>query len=152
MMNRSSKYIKECWYPLYRRKGREYEKGNNHTRVPFLSCYSIHSNLFAIDCEMVETKGGVDELARVSIVSSKGVILDEYVLPEGEVVDYRTNYSGITPAILKKCTNRTDGVWNDNGIGFKDIQKRVYSILSQKHSIVVGHSLGLALIVLFIRE
>ena len=67
----------------------------------------IHSrNLFAVDCEMVETKGGVDELARVSIVSSKGVLLDEYVLPEGEIVDYRTAYSGITPAILKNCKNR----------------------------------------------
>ena len=55
---------------------------------------------------MVETKGGVDELARVSIVSSKGVLLDEYVLPEGEITDYRTAYSGITPAVLKNCKNR----------------------------------------------
>lgn len=54
---------------------------------------------------MVETKGGHDELARVSIVSNKKVLLDEYVLPEREVTDYRTQYSGITPAILKECKN-----------------------------------------------
>lgn len=54
---------------------------------------------------MVETKGGRDEVARVSIVTRKGVLLDEYVQPTGEVTDYRTPYSGITPAILKQCTN-----------------------------------------------
>ena len=27
-------------------------------------------------------------------------------LPEGEITDYRTAYSGITPAILKNCKNR----------------------------------------------
>lgn len=65
----------------------------------------MYRNLVAIDCEMVETKGGRDELARVSIVSRKGVLLDEYVQPEGEVTDYRTQYSGITPEVLKGCKN-----------------------------------------------
>lgn len=65
----------------------------------------MNSNLIALDCEMVETKGGRDELARVSVVSRKGVLLDEYVLPKGTITDYRTQYSGITPSILKKCKN-----------------------------------------------
>lgn len=50
---------------------------------------------------MVETKGGRDELARVSVVSREAVLYDAYVLPEGEVTDYRTLYSGITADILK---------------------------------------------------
>ena len=54
---------------------------------------------------MVETKGGREELARVSLVSLHDVLYDKYVLPEGEVTDYRTQYSGITPAILQSCTN-----------------------------------------------
>ena len=52
---------------------------------------------------MVETKGGRDELARVSVVSREAVLYDAYVLPEGEVTDYRTPYSGITADILKEC-------------------------------------------------
>ena len=66
---------------------------------------------------MVETKGGRDELARVSVVSRETVLYDAYVLPEGEVTDYRTPYSGITAAynitslflsiIFKPVTNRS---------------------------------------------
>lgn len=59
---------------------------------------------------MVETKGGRDELARVSVVSREAVLYDAYVLPEGEVTDYRTPYSGITADILKGCSNRA-GEW-----------------------------------------
>ena len=66
----------------------------------------MNSDLIAVDCEMVETKGGRDELAHVSLVSSKGVLYDKYVLPTGKITDYRTAWSGITPAILKDCTNR----------------------------------------------
>lgn len=55
---------------------------------------------------MVETKGGREELARVSVLSRGEVLYDAYVLPEGEVTDYRTPYSGITPDILRACSNR----------------------------------------------
>ena len=54
---------------------------------------------------MVETEGKRDEVARVSLVSTKGVLLDEYVLPEGKITDYRTQYSGITPELLASCKN-----------------------------------------------
>ena len=59
---------------------------------------------------MVETKGGRDEVARVSVVSRKAVLLDKYVCPKGEITDYRTTYSGITPEIMKNCTNSKDFV------------------------------------------
>ena len=54
---------------------------------------------------MVETEGKRDEVARVSLVSTKGVLLDEFVLPEGKITDYRTQYSGITAENLAACTN-----------------------------------------------
>ena len=62
----------------------------------------------AIDCEMVETKGGRDEVAHVSVVSRSGVLYDKYVRPEGEITDYRTAFSGITPEIIRNCTNGWD--------------------------------------------
>lgn len=62
----------------------------------------------AIDCEMVETKGGRDEVAHVSVVSRSGVLYDKYVRPEGEITDYRTAFSGITPEIIHNCTNGCD--------------------------------------------
>ena len=58
---------------------------------------------------MVETEGGRDEVARVSLVAPSGVLMDEFVLPEGRVIDYRTPYSGITADILAKCKNSRFG-------------------------------------------
>ena len=69
--------------------------------MQFINC----SDLLALDCEMVETKGKRDELAHVSIVSTQGVLYDKYVKPTGEITDYRTEWSGITPEIMQKCTN-----------------------------------------------
>lgn len=59
---------------------------------------------------MVETKGGRDELARVSVVSREAVLYDAYVLPEGEVTDYRTPYSGIISGHSEGVLDRA-GVW-----------------------------------------
>ena len=86
-------------------------------------------NLVGMDCEMVETVNG-KELARVSLVDHKGrVLFDSVVLPESEVTDYLTQYSGITAKILREC--RTS---------FKEAQKQVLSFLNQE-SILVGHAI-----------
>ena len=57
----------------------------------------------AIDCEMVATVEDINALARVSVVNENcNVLLDEFVVPESRIRDYRTRYSGITPQILKE--------------------------------------------------
>ena len=57
----------------------------------------------AIDCEMVETLCCENALARVSIVDEKcNVLYDTIVIPPGgQVVTYRTRYSGITASLVK---------------------------------------------------
>ena len=47
----------------------------------------------AIDCEMVETVGSANALARVSVVDEEGnVLIDEFVVPPGgDVITYRYN-------------------------------------------------------------
>lgn len=58
----------------------------------------------AIDCEMVGIgpNGHKSALARVTAVNYYGyVLLDEFVKPKEKVVDYRTQYSGITKELLK---------------------------------------------------
>lgn len=67
-------------------------------------------------------------LARVSIVNEKGdIILDRYVRPTQPVVDYRTQFSGITPVHL------------ENAYNFKDVQAEVIRIKNGR--ILVGHAL-----------
>ncbi len=60
--------------------------------------------LVALDCEMVKTEFGM-ELARVSIVDAYGrVIYDRLVRPSHPVIDYLTDYSGITKEMLRYCS------------------------------------------------
>jgi hypothetical protein len=56
----------------------------------------------AIDCEMVITSGGAQELARLTAVDAHGaVLLDMLVVPEAAVANYNTQFSGITKEMLK---------------------------------------------------
>lgn len=67
-------------------------------------------------------------LARVSIVNESGeIILDKYVKPTQQVVDYRTKFSGITPIHL------------ENAHTFAEVQAEVIKIKCNR--IVVGHAL-----------
>ena len=55
-----------------------------------------HPSVYAIDCEAVYTTFGL-EIAKVTVVDIDGVIVyDTYVIPESPVVDYNTQFSGIT--------------------------------------------------------
>ncbi|KAJ3219526.1 3'-5' exonuclease [Dinochytrium kinnereticum] len=89
----------------------------------------------AIDCEMVGagSNGTQSLLARISIVNYHGhVIMDEFVIPTEPVTDYRTNVSGITPALVDPSTN-------PNAKPFHYIQAEVSRLIKDK--IVVGHAL-----------
>lgn len=81
-----------------------------------------------MDCEMVETVSGTSALAQVSIVNYDGnEIYNAYVRPKERIVDFRTEVSGITPALLK------------NAKSFEDVQKEVSKILEGR--ILIGHAL-----------
>lgn len=85
--------------------------------------------MFAVDCEMVETKTG-SELARISIVNEAlECIYDTYVKPEFPVLDYRTRYSGLSKETLEGVTTT-----------LQDVQAALLSLLPP-NSILVGHSL-----------
>ncbi|KMU92601.1 ribonuclease H [Coccidioides immitis H538.4] len=61
--------------------------------------------VLALDCEMCITEGGVSELARISLVGWDGeVVLDELVKPQRPVIDYLTQYSGMTKEKLDPVT------------------------------------------------
>ena len=70
-------------------------------------CYSpsgstppVAPRLLALDCEMCSTAAG-PQVARVTLVDDAGaVLLDEFVKPELPVLDYLTQYSGVTPGAL----------------------------------------------------
>lgn len=85
--------------------------------------------MFAVDCEMVETKNGL-ELARVSVVDeSLKCIYDKFVKPECPIIDYKTKFSGIDEDTLKEVTTTLSDVHTELGA------------LLPSDCILVGHSL-----------
>lgn len=94
--------------------------------------------IFAIDCEMVKSLSAQPELARVSVIKFTAdenvdekttVVLDELVKPRRKVLDYLTQYSGISANMLTNIETRIE-----------DIQVRLLSMIDE-NDILVGHSL-----------
>lgn len=89
------------------------------------------SPLFGIDCEMCRTSKGVSELTRISIVNeSFETIYETLVRPTNKIVDYLTQYSGITEEIMMTVTKT-----------LKDVHKEVREILPPD-AILIGQSLN----------
>ncbi|KIR50845.1 RNA exonuclease 1 [Cryptococcus gattii Ru294] len=101
--------------------------------------------ILAIDCEMVVSKDG-DELARISVIdfNSGKNVFDELVLPPGEILDYRTQWSGITAERLSSTTHTISSI--------QDLLLSGPSPLITPHTILLGHSLECDLNVLRIRH
>lgn len=73
-----------------------------------------NSPMFGLDCEMCRTITGELELTRISVVNEKHeVIYEKCVKPFNMIVDYLTQYSGITSAMLKNVTTRLEDVQRD---------------------------------------
>lgn len=87
-------------------------------------------NFVAIDCECVGVgPGRKSALARVSVVNYFGVVyLDVYVRPNGQVTDWRTLVSGITPELMQ------------NAISYKKARELVEERIDDR--VLVGHSLS----------
>jgi RNA exonuclease 1 len=85
--------------------------------------------LIVLDCEMIETTMG-DECARLSVVDETGaVLLDEYYRPVGDILDLRTEFSGVMMENLERAKTTSGDIVKELGR------------FAGKDTIIVGHSL-----------
>ncbi|KAG5519963.1 hypothetical protein PMAC_000240 [Pneumocystis sp. 'macacae'] len=85
--------------------------------------------ILALDCEMCKTENG-PELTRVTLVNwDCQTVYDELVKPGSQIIDYLTQYSGITEEKLSNITTK-----------ITDVQEMLLKIID-KNTIIVGHSL-----------
>ncbi|DAZ94860.1 TPA: hypothetical protein N0F65_008162 [Lagenidium giganteum] len=89
-----------------------------------------HNKVYALDCEMCETDIGY-ELTRVTVVNAHlEVLYDHLVKPRSTIINYHTEFSGITEEMMQSVTHTLDDVQ-------KDLLEMIYD-----DCIVVGHSLN----------
>ncbi|KAI1803238.1 ribonuclease H-like domain-containing protein [Daldinia bambusicola] len=91
-----------------------------------------------VDCEMVGVAGGRSELAYICIVDlfTREVLVNSLVLPTELVRDWRTKYSGVTPAMMAQArANNT--VLN----GWPTARDKLFE-LADTNTILIGHSLN----------
>ncbi|XP_057698914.1 RNA exonuclease 5-like [Corythoichthys intestinalis] len=94
------------------------------------------SPLFGLDCEMCLTVKGY-ELTRVSLVDSEGTcLMDQLVKPDNKILNYLTQFSGITAGMLRPI--RTT---------LRDVQVTLRALLP-RDAILVGHSINNDLVAL----
>lgn len=88
------------------------------------------SPMFGLDCEMCRTSAGINELTRISIINeSFESIYETLVRPENHIIDYLTQYSGITGTMMLNVTKTRS-----------DVQRDVRALLPPD-AILVGQSL-----------
>ncbi|KAI5189343.1 RNA exonuclease [Nematocida sp. AWRm77] len=98
-----------------------------------------HYDIVGLDCEMVQTANGI-EVGRVALVDVLcNQIYDEIVVPEGEVSEYFTEYSGLTQESFSTLPSKNPET--KPPISYAQLINDLSKLIGT-HTVIVGHSLS----------
>ena len=101
-------------------------------RTKTRKCYPPDGNygIYSIDGEMCFTTNGL-ELIKLTVVGIEGrLVYESLILPEGDIVDYNTRFSGISARDLKRGPAKT----------LREVQNDVMGFINA-HTLLIGHGL-----------
>ncbi|KAG7177429.1 exonuclease GOR-like [Homarus americanus] len=87
-------------------------------------------SVYALDCEMVFTTGGMDVAAITVVDSNCQVVYETLVLPDAPILDYTTQHSGLIEQQFLGVTTR-----------LRDVHMQLLTLVG-KNTILVGHGLN----------
>jgi RNA exonuclease 1 len=101
-------------------------------RTKARKCYPPDGNygIYSLDGEMCFTTSGL-ELIKLTVVGVEGrLVYETLVIPEGDILDYNTRFSGISARDLKRGPSKT----------LREVQNDVMGFVNA-HTILIGHGL-----------
>ncbi|KAJ1529229.1 hypothetical protein ONE63_006032 [Megalurothrips usitatus] len=122
--------IEEGYPLLLNANMKEEYKDFVHTKTSYKEVTNL-SPMYGVDCEMCQTTRYRSELTRVSIVNEKlETVYDSLVKPPNKIINYLTEFSGITAEMMKNVTTK-----------LADVQKFIQENI-EPDAIFVGQSLN----------
>ena len=101
-------------------------------RTKIRKCYPPDGNygIYSLDGEMCFTTNGL-ELIKLTVVGVEGrLVYETLVVPEGDILDYNTRFSGISARDLKRGPSKA----------LREVQNDVMGFVNA-HTILIGHGL-----------
>ncbi|KAJ6114521.1 hypothetical protein N7486_000299 [Penicillium sp. IBT 16267x] len=104
--------------------------------LPIPSPAQLKRKAIVMDCEMVSLSRGRMELAFLTAIDflTGEILINHYVQPRGEVVNWNTQYSGVTRQAM------TEAMCSGKGLQWEEARDRLRSF-ADSDTVLVGHAL-----------
>lgn len=132
--------MRDNFYPIHPQLDSSADNDLKEGWVDTVQKEDATARMFAMDCEMCDTASG-KTVTRATLIDSSGkVVFDDLIKPDEPIVDYLTQWSGITEEMLRDVTTK-----------LADVQKKILDNISSR-DFLIGHSLESDLTVLKLRH
>ncbi|KAJ5123930.1 Exonuclease RNase T/DNA polymerase III [Penicillium bovifimosum] len=124
---------------FYRRSSKKVgDKFTHYRQVPRSSDGLPKRRAIVIDCEMVRMNLGQRDIAFLTAIDflTGSVLINNYVKPDGQVVDWDSRYSGVTPYAMNKAVKEGTALKGREGA-----RAKLWEFMDI-NTVLIGHSIN----------